>query len=209
MIFFKKRFNKVLSKARIQDGVHNLLYTIIDLEHRSYFGFSPPNTAARRHRKDRHMGKRWKDRKNRPIHRDLRCESFPLHSFFLTNVELAPCIQLVFTTTARMATCHDLMKNEADLKKVGELLTTINTSATPASLVLPWLPSRARRVRKQATTELYDILHTYIENRRLAEFTSDAIDLLITDGETTQDIVGASITLEVVVWYFCGLIRPF
>ena len=130
--------------------------------------------------------------------------------FFLTNVELALCIQLVFTTTARMATCHDLMKNEADLKKVGELLTTIHTSATPASLVLPWFPSRARRARKQATTELYDILHTYVENRRHAELrTSDAIDLLITDGETTQDIVGASITLEVVVWYFGGLIRPF
>ena len=109
-----------------------------------------------------------------------------------------------------MATCHDLMKNEADLKKVGELLTTIHTSATPASLVLPWLPSRARRVRKQATTELYDILHTYVENRRHTELrTSDAIDLLITDGETAQDIVGASITLEVVVWYVGGLIRPF
>ena len=64
MASFKKRFNKVLSKARIQDGVHNLCYMIIDLEHWSYFDFSPPNTAARCHRKDRQMGRRWKDREN-------------------------------------------------------------------------------------------------------------------------------------------------
>ena len=110
--------------------------------------------------------------------------------------------------TVRMTTCHDLMKNKADLKKVGELLTTIHTSATPASLVLPWFPSRTSRARKRAATDLYDILRTYVENRRHAELTSDAIDLLITDGETTQDIAGASITLEVVAWGFGGLIRP-
>ena len=94
--------------------------------------------------------------------------------------------------TARMATCHDLTKNEADLKKINELFMTLQTSATPASLLLPWFPSPARKIGKEATTELFTILYTYVETRRHAEPTSDAIDVLIADGETTQNIVGVS-----------------
>ena len=33
------------------------------------------------------------------------------------------------------------------------------------------------------------MLHGYVEARRRAELTSDAIDILIADGETTQGIV--------------------
>jgi sterol 14-demethylase len=91
-----------------------------------------------------------------------------------------------------MATCHDLTKNEADLKKIGELFLTLQTSATPASLLLPWFPSPARRTGKKATTELFTMIYTYVETRRHAEPTADAIDVLIADGETTQNIVGVS-----------------
>jgi hypothetical protein len=90
----------------------------------------------------------------------------------------------------RMTTCRDLAKNEADLKKLGELFMTLQTSATAASLLLPWFPSPARKIGKQATTDMYTMLYTYVETRRHAEPTSDAIDVLIADGDTTQDIVG-------------------
>ena len=99
--------------------------------------------------------------------------------------------------TVRMATCHDLTKNEADLKKIGELFMTLQTSSTPTSLLLPWFPSPARRTGRRATLEMYTVLHTYVENRRRAEPTSDAIDVLIVDGETTQNIVGVSPDPEV------------
>jgi len=94
--------------------------------------------------------------------------------------------------TARVATCHDLTKNAADLKKIGELFMTLQTSATPTSLLLPWFPSAAQKAKKDATTELFMMLYTYVETRRHAEPTSDAIDVLIADGETTQNIVGVS-----------------
>jgi len=100
--------------------------------------------------------------------------------------------------TARMIACHDLTKNEADLKKIGELFMTFQTSATPASLLLPWFPSSAGKVGKEATTELFKILYTYVETRRHSEPTSDAIDVLIADGETTQNIVGVSPAPEAV-----------
>ena len=94
--------------------------------------------------------------------------------------------------TTRMTTCHDLTNNEADLKKIGGLFMTLMTSTTPASLLLPWFPSPARNKGKQATTDMYTMLYTYVETRRHAEPTSDAIDILIADGETTQTIVGVS-----------------
>lgn len=96
-----------------------------------------------------------------------------------------------------MATCHDLVKNEADLKKISELFLTFQTSSTPTSLLLPWFPSPARKAGKEATTELFTMLYTYVETRRDAELTSDAIDVLIAEGETTQNIVGVSPTVEV------------
>ena len=94
--------------------------------------------------------------------------------------------------TARTVTCHDLTTNEADLKKIGELFMTLQTSATPVSLLLPWFPSPARKTAKQAGADLYATLYTYVETRRHAEPTSDAIDMFIADGETTQNIVGVS-----------------
>ena len=96
-----------------------------------------------------------------------------------------------------MATCHDLVKNEADLKKISELFLTFQTSSTPTSLLLPWFPSPARKAGTEATTELFTMLYTYVETRRDAELTSDAIDVLIAEGETTQNIVGVSPAVEV------------
>ena len=98
--------------------------------------------------------------------------------------------------TTRMSTCHDLTKNEADLKKIRELLLTFQTSATPTSLLFPWFPNPAKRTGKQAATELFTMLYTYVETRRRAKLTSDAIDVLIADGETSQNIVEVSPTLR-------------
>ena len=105
---------------------------------------------------------------------------------------------------ARMTTCRDLIENEADFRKVGELFMTVQASATPASLVLPWFPNRARKTKKQATTELYTMVYTYVETRRHSELTNDAIDFLIAGGETTQKIVGASPAPNVVI----GVVNP-
>ena len=110
--------------------------------------------------------------------------------------------QLVFAMTARIATCDDLAKNEADLKKAGELFMTLQASATPTSLLLPWFPSPAGKTGKRATTELYTMLRGYVESRRHApEFQNDAFDILIADGETTRDIVGVGPATNI-AWVF-------
>ena len=103
--------------------------------------------------------------------------------------------------TARVTTCHDLTKNEADLKEIKALFLTLRTSATPTSLLLPWFPSPARKTGKGATNGLFTMLYTYVETRRHADPTSDPIDVLIAAGETTQSIVGVSLTPEVRVGF--------
>jgi len=85
---------------------------------------------------------------------------------------------------ARMISCRDLATNRAHLKKMEELFMTLQTSATPTSVLLPWYPSPTRKAGKQATTELYTMIYIYVETRRRAEPTTDAIDILIADGET-------------------------
>ena len=91
--------------------------------------------------------------------------------------------------TARMASCKDLTNNKADLKKIEGLFMDLQKSATPISLVISWFLSPAKMNGMLATTELFTMLRTYVDNRRTAEPSNDAIDVLISDGETTQVIV--------------------
>lgn len=100
--------------------------------------------------------------------------------------------------TARLATCHDLTKNEADFSRIRALFLTLQAGATPASLLLPWFPSPARKSIKKATTEFFTLLCTYVEAKRHAEPAVDAIDILIAEGETTQKIVGAGFVPRVI-----------
>jgi len=86
--------------------------------------------------------------------------------------------------------CDDLAKNEADLKRIRELLSMLQAGSTPVSLLLPWFPSPARKSVKKGTTELFTLLHNYVEARRHAEPTNNTIDTLIAEGENTQNIVG-------------------
>ena len=94
---------------------------------------------------------------------------------------------------ARTTTCDSLARNDADLEKIGGLFSILQKSATPASLLLPWFPSPARRRRQAATTELFKTLYTYVEKKRRAEPTSDSIDVLIADGESSQSIARVSL----------------
>jgi len=103
---------------------------------------------------------------------------------------------------ARMATCRDLTKNEADLKKIIEVFLILQNCASPTSLFLSCFPGPGRKTARQATTDLHTLIYGYVETRRRAqELTSDAIDILITDGETTQNIVGVGPATNV-AWGF-------
>ena len=72
---------------------------------------------------------------------------------------------------------------------------TLQTNTTPTSLLFPWFPSSARKTTKQATADLFIMLAGYVEARRAATQTTDAIDVMIAEGFDTTVIVGVRIIL--------------
>lgn len=99
----------------------------------------------------------------------------------------------VFQMTVRMATCRELSEDRAAVDRLFDLYWKLEKAATPISILLPWFPGKARKDKKQANTDLYMMLSGYVDTRRSAEEpTSDAIDVLIAQGEDNPAIVGVS-----------------
>jgi hypothetical protein len=97
---------------------------------------------------------------------------------------------LVFQMTVRIASCEELATDPIAVQKVTDLYWMLEKSITPVGLLLPWFPGRAQKLGKQATKGLYDLLLHYVNIRRKAEVrNSDAIDVLIADGEDDHGIV--------------------
>lgn len=95
--------------------------------------------------------------------------------------------------TVRMATCTELSENIEAVEEMQALYWTLEKSATPASLLLPWFPGPAKKRKDKATKELYMKLWDYVELRRNAAVpSSDAFDLFLEKGLTTAEIVGVS-----------------
>jgi hypothetical protein len=103
---------------------------------------------------------------------------------------------LVFQMTVRMASCHELAADPGSIQKMKDLYWTLEKSATPVSLLLPWFPSTARRNSQQATKDLYNMVSHYVDIKRKAAVpNSDAIDLLIADGVDNPTIFQVSVVL--------------
>ena len=95
--------------------------------------------------------------------------------------------------TVRMSSCEALSRDKAAVDKMAGLYLTLEKSVTPTALLLPWIPSPAKRMRKAATTELYNQVIEHVKARRAAgASTSDAIDVLIQNGISDPLIVNVS-----------------
>ena len=95
--------------------------------------------------------------------------------------------------TVRMATCRELSQDKAATEKVAELFWAMKKSATPTALLLPWIPSPSKKMNRVASTELYNHVVKYVQDRRAAgATTADAIDILIQNGESDPVIVQVS-----------------
>jgi cytochrome P450 len=85
--------------------------------------------------------------------------------------------------TIRMATCEELASDLSEITKLQKHYWNLERSATPTSLLLPWFPSPASRVKQASTKALFETLQSYIEERKKASApNSDAIDLLLGQG---------------------------
>ena len=76
----------------------------------------------------------------------------PLYSVLSSPSQLVPLM------TARIATCHDLTKNEVDLGGIKGSSWTLKDCATPTALILPWFPSLARVGQLMAHYKIFRVL---------------------------------------------------
>jgi sterol 14-demethylase len=98
---------------------------------------------------------------------------------------------VVFQLTVGMATCRELLNNQKDVKRLQNDYFRLEKSATPSAVLFPWLPGYSQIKRLLALKNLYYALLKYVKIRRAAAVPStDAIDLMLAQGKTDQEIIG-------------------
>jgi hypothetical protein len=103
---------------------------------------------------------------------------------------------LIFQMSIRMASCDELATDAKTVHHISELYFRHEKSTTPASLLLHWFPSAARKEKLQTITALYKILSHYVGVRRKGDMrNSDTIDILLEQGEDDTSIIGVRVTV--------------
>ena len=117
---------------------------------------------------------------------------------FLFRIKLCPYeyirnVQLVFQMTVRMATCRELAEDKQVIQDLRKHYLDIEQNSTPTSILLPWFPGSAKKVKTKATLELYFLIKKYVTMRREAKIpSSDSIDFLIANGDSDEVIIEVS-----------------
>ncbi|KAF8993227.1 cytochrome P450 [Cyathus striatus] len=97
---------------------------------------------------------------------------------------------LVFQMTVRVLTCDELATNYEDIRILQKYYWDLEKSATPTALLLPWIPSPAKKKKLAANKALYTILKNYVDKRTAAQTPSaEAIDILLEKGDNEHDII--------------------
>ncbi|GAB1524246.1 hypothetical protein RhiTH_007399 [Rhizoctonia solani] len=97
----------------------------------------------------------------------------------------------VFQLTIRAAGAREIAESVEKCKQLEELYWKVEKGNTAASLLLPWLPSAARKQKVDSTTEIYTIFDQIIKDRqREGRREEDALQTFIDQGDSTVDIIG-------------------
>ncbi|KIM37022.1 hypothetical protein M413DRAFT_448749 [Hebeloma cylindrosporum] len=98
---------------------------------------------------------------------------------------------LVFQMTVRMATCRELAEDKQAIQDLRKHYFDMEQSRTPVSALLPWFPGPAKKLKAKASLDLYILVMKYVTMRRKAgAASSDPIDILITNGDSDEVIIG-------------------
>jgi len=95
--------------------------------------------------------------------------------------------------TVRMATCRELAKDRQAVQDMRKHYFDMEQSRTPASVLLPWFPGPAKKLKTKATRELYLLIKKYVTMRRETKIpSSESIDFLIANGDSDEAITSVS-----------------
>ncbi|THH00972.1 hypothetical protein EW026_g1635 [Hermanssonia centrifuga] len=97
----------------------------------------------------------------------------------------------IFVSHVRCLSCHELADDVATVARLRALYDTLDTSTTPASVLLPWLPSPSMLTKLYASKKVYDIVNRAI-NARIQSGVSrdDTLQMLVDHEDNKLVIVG-------------------
>ena len=130
-----------------------------------------------------------------PAVRSFSGSHAPLRWFFkvvnLRVVRRLSLVQVLFQTTVRCLACHDIADDPLVVARLRNLYDKLDKSTTPASVLLPWLPSPSMLTKLYASKKVYDIVNGAIKARMSSGVSrDDTLQMLLDHGDDKLVIVG-------------------
>ncbi|TDL20337.1 cytochrome P450 [Rickenella mellea] len=97
---------------------------------------------------------------------------------------------MVFQLTIRAMSCNEIADDFDVVSKVTQLYWNIEEGSSATTVLLPWLPSKARTLKKESTTALYLLFKDVYDARFSSDKVhSDALQVLIDEGDSVNDAI--------------------
>ncbi|KAJ7268532.1 cytochrome P450 [Mycena rebaudengoi] len=99
--------------------------------------------------------------------------------------------ELIFQTTVRSITCSEIADDEVLVARLKTLYDQLDHGTTPATVLVPWLPTPAMMRKLWATKGIYDIVVRVINARERSGIPqNDTLQMLLDSGDEKMVVVG-------------------
>lgn len=99
--------------------------------------------------------------------------------------------ELTFQLTIRSISCTEIADDPALVARLKKLYDDLDTGTTPATVLLPWLPTPAMIKKLWSTKEIYDIVTKAISDREQSGVHhNDTLQMLLDAGDDKLVVVG-------------------
>ncbi|PPQ80554.1 hypothetical protein CVT25_001588 [Psilocybe cyanescens] len=99
--------------------------------------------------------------------------------------------ELLFQLTIRSLSCVEISNDPALVARLKVLYDTLDTGTTPATVLVPWLPTPAMIKKLWATKEIYEIVIKAINDRESSGISRhDTLQMLLDSGDEKLVVVG-------------------
>ncbi|KIY47408.1 cytochrome P450 [Fistulina hepatica ATCC 64428] len=99
--------------------------------------------------------------------------------------------ELTFQLTVRSLSCIEIAEDASLVARLRVLYDRLDAGTTPATVLLPWLPTPAMIKKLWATKQIYDIITRAINARESGgQWHDDTLQMLLESGEDRLTVVG-------------------
>ncbi|KAG6820270.1 hypothetical protein H0H93_003100 [Arthromyces matolae] len=97
----------------------------------------------------------------------------------------------IYSTTLRSLSCAEISENPINVKRLKTLYDILDNGTTPATVLLPWLPTPAMIKKLWATKQIYEIVSSAIQDREKSGISrNDTLQMLLDCGDEKLVVVG-------------------